>query len=55
MSFFERMAEVLVEKHWDQISKLAFAMLDTHEFSRTGRIQFSGEQIRQILGAHTDG
>ena len=49
MSYFERRAEVIVERQWAKISKLAFALLDTDGIARHGKVQFSGEQIRQVL------
>jgi hypothetical protein len=38
----ERMADVMVEKHWSKVHKLAFALL---EFGK-----LSGDQVHNLLG-----
>jgi ATP-dependent Zn protease len=44
MTWLERKTDLLIEKEWPRVHKLAFALLEKHEGELTG------DQIRKILG-----
>jgi hypothetical protein len=48
MKWLERRTELLVEKQWAQIQKLASALQEKQKFTGNGR--FSGAEIKELLG-----
>jgi len=48
----EHKTDKLIQKLHPQISKLTLALLDSDGFARHGVIQFTGEQIKEVLSPH---